>query len=435
MEALPTSLLTQQAAARPKTSADLEVFGKAASTKYHSGECGSLTSAVVEVVKTAGLSPEQVRRVVEFANQNAYLSEFKKEGSHHKVVHFDEGPADPSAVLKDLNDGGGGSVFDPGNGDYSAPPTSMGKVAARNEARMGVETAKLASVFDPDGESAEVADVQYPYADPLREAYDTLGMMKGLEKEAEAQMHTELYKFQEVCNGLYHEVKQAALNGTPLSHIIAACQQGAPDADAELMKSAFQVFTPRLLQGGVFPSKTAIGESLTEKLGSAGARQVNPQHPLPNLYREFCESATKLAALEQARREAATAKGQLDTFLQEAVKQASTATAVGSFLGKTVPKAWRTARDVAARGGGQVADFTSAAVRSGGGSQAAADRAAQLLGGAVKYSPHAAAGLAAEEMYQQTKLHPAVQATKNFLLSRVPNTEQNMLRQARIYRG
>lgn len=427
------SLLTQQTAARPKTSADLEVFGKAASSRYHRGECGSLTSAVVEVVKTAGLSPEQVRRVVEFTNQSAYISEFKKEGSHHKVVHFDGGPADPSEVLKDLNDGGGGSVFDPGNGDYSAPPASLGKVAAANEAALGVEAVKTASIFDPEGESGDVADVDYPYADPLREAYDAHGLMRSLEKEAQSNLHTELYAFQTICDDLFHEVKQASLNGTPLSHVVAAWSQGAPDADAAMMKSAFQVLTPRLLENGVFPSKTAISESLSEKVASAGV--VNPDHPLPQLYKAFCESATKLAALEQVRREADGAAGKLDVFLRTAVKEASTASSVGSFLGRTIPKAWRTARDTAARGGGQVADFTASAVRGGGGSAQAAERAGKVLGGAVKYSPHMAAGLAAEEAYQQTKLHPAVQATKNFVLSRVPNTEQHLIRQARIYRG
>jgi hypothetical protein len=113
MSDLPFQALLQQAHARSVSGEELEAFGKKAAAQYSRGD-GSLTEAVVETVKHAGLSPEQVKRVVEFANTTAYLTEFKKEGSHHRVVEFQGGPADPSAVLQDLNDGGGGTVFDVG---------------------------------------------------------------------------------------------------------------------------------------------------------------------------------------------------------------------------------------------------------------------------------------------------------------------------------
>lgn len=67
--------------------------------------------------------------MVEFANQDAYLQEFRKEGSS-KVVHFDCGPAVPGEVLQDLNDGGGGSVYDRGDLDYRMHPSSVKQAAA-----------------------------------------------------------------------------------------------------------------------------------------------------------------------------------------------------------------------------------------------------------------------------------------------------------------
>ncbi len=63
MNDLPSALLLQQAKARPKTGEDLEVYGKTAASKYCHGQVGNLTDAVVEAVKTAGLSPEQVHRM------------------------------------------------------------------------------------------------------------------------------------------------------------------------------------------------------------------------------------------------------------------------------------------------------------------------------------------------------------------------------------
>jgi hypothetical protein len=134
MHDLPSVTLLQQQHAVPKTGEELEVLGKCAAKKYAGGELETLNEAVVETVKHAGLSPEQVRRVIEFANTNAYLTEFNKEGSSHKYIEFHGGPADPAEILRDLNDGGGGTVFDRGLADYAlAPPqVKTSEVMERN---------------------------------------------------------------------------------------------------------------------------------------------------------------------------------------------------------------------------------------------------------------------------------------------------------------
>ena len=120
MHDLPSMLLMQQSHAPPKSGEELEVLGKCAAKKYIDGASKSLNDAVVETIKSAGLSPEQVRRVVEFTNTDAFLTEHKKEGSS-RYVDFHGGPADPGEILRDLNDGGGGTVFDRG-ADYTMPP-------------------------------------------------------------------------------------------------------------------------------------------------------------------------------------------------------------------------------------------------------------------------------------------------------------------------
>ena len=68
MHDLPSVMLLQQSHAPVKTGEELETMGKVASRKFLTGEAGSLNEAVVETVKHAGLGPEQVRRVIEFAN-------------------------------------------------------------------------------------------------------------------------------------------------------------------------------------------------------------------------------------------------------------------------------------------------------------------------------------------------------------------------------
>lgn len=136
MHDLPPQTQLQQSAAHPMSGEELEVLGKRASAMYRCGGC-TLNDAVVETVKKAGLSPEQVKRVVEFANTDAYLKEFEKKGATHKYIDFHGGPANPSEILKDLNDGGGGTVFDTGSGDYMSPPlqkTSAALYAVNMEA-------------------------------------------------------------------------------------------------------------------------------------------------------------------------------------------------------------------------------------------------------------------------------------------------------------
>lgn len=152
MHDMPSVTLLQQSHAIPKTGEELEVLGKHAAKQYAGGACETLNEAVVETVKHAGLSPEQVRRVIEFANVNAYLTEFGKEGSAHKYIEFHGGPADPAEVLRDLNDGGGGTIFDRGLADYSIQP----------------EAPKTASILEKN----------------LSVVHDALSAMEGLEKAA-----------------------------------------------------------------------------------------------------------------------------------------------------------------------------------------------------------------------------------------------------------
>lgn len=189
MHDLPSIALLQQSHAIPKSGEELEVLGKSAARKYVSGHCPTLNEAVVDTVKHGGLSPEQVRRVVEFANVNAYLTEFNKEGGAHKYVEFHGGPANPAEVLRDLNDGGGGTVFDRGLADYSHDPEPqktaallsknlevMGRMKTAS-VRLGV--ASMNDVFDDMATDASRRHQAPPYA-----GFDPFG-----DQQRKAQVH------------------------------------------------------------------------------------------------------------------------------------------------------------------------------------------------------------------------------------------------------
>ena len=386
MSDLPSLALLQQSHATPKTGSDLELFGKAAASKFLCGECSSLSTSVVETVKKAGLSPEQVRRVVEFTNTDAFLQEFKKEGSS-KVIEFQGGPANYSDVLKDLNDGGGGTVFDKGNLDYQMPPPDTAKTASLNRERLGLEETKLAEAFGVD-------ESPLPYAEPLQDSLDVKEKLARAYDEFTGQINQLESQYMTCLDGLYNNVKQAALGGTTLGQVVSAWS--TVTAEPEFVKAAFSQLTPRLLQSGVFLSKEAIGESLI-KTASAGV--VNEEHPLVQDFALFCETLSKLAAHRGARDDVSESLDQISTFLKAAsVKE------VASGL-KGAWKGLSSAAEKAAPGAGRVAGKSTEF--------------------AVKHSPKALAGTAGVAGYQKVKDSP----TTHRVLSFVPGTRQHKIRQ------
>ena len=64
----PIQTVLQQRDARPVAGEHLEVLGKKAAANWGTGKFASLNEAVVDLVRDERLSPEQVRRVVEFTN-------------------------------------------------------------------------------------------------------------------------------------------------------------------------------------------------------------------------------------------------------------------------------------------------------------------------------------------------------------------------------
>lgn len=308
---LPPQATIQQSAARPLSGEELETFGKHASSKYLCGACCSLTEAVVETVKSAGLSPEQVRRVVEFANTDAFLKEFKKEGSSTKYVTFDGGPADFSEVLKDLNDGGGGSVFDRGIADYSHAPSVVKTSAARSlegsrgalEKTAGVELSPRKNRADEVLEAAFAIDKQaeaLPYARPLQDVEDLQDKLATARDNATAEMSALETTLVGVTEDLYHEVKQASLAGTPLGHVVQAWHQ-VLDPGPSLVKSAFAEIGPRLVEEGVVRNWDTLGSSLEKTAGSRAL--ANENSPIIRAFAAYGDTIVKLAHLRSAREE------------------------------------------------------------------------------------------------------------------------------------
>lgn len=109
-----------------------ELGQKASHLHLHSGI--PLSDAVVKVARWHGrLNPEQVRRVIEFTNNETFQTMFKQAEGSHRVVCFPGGPADPSQVLKELSMDHG-VMAGPGGERYLPGMDSMGDLFHQEKA-------------------------------------------------------------------------------------------------------------------------------------------------------------------------------------------------------------------------------------------------------------------------------------------------------------
>lgn len=281
-DSLPLGLALQQAA-KPVDPEQLELMGKRAAAAY--SEHGTrLSDAVVEVVKEAKLSPEQVKRVCEFANTNAYLSEFEKAGEMRNVT-FEGGPANPSVVLKDLNDGGNPMLSKLGSSDY-AKPTGHYKTA-------GVTDEALAEAFGIKAGDKEKTASAYSGVDrdhmshysPVDELNDLRLCLEGTRETMVSKLSTSGVVYDDVSSDLCKTAAQELETGTPMGDIARVWASHAPNA--LLFKEAMALVVKHLQTRG--HSEEELSKSFN-KIASAGTLP-NPTHPLVEQFVAFTKVA------------------------------------------------------------------------------------------------------------------------------------------------
>jgi len=118
MEDLPVGLARKDTFAALSAS-DLEELGKRASDMYLC-EGTPLNEAICKIAEEKpSISTHQVRRIIEFANQNTFQRLFEKQAGD-KNIEFPV--ADPSVVLKHLDAGARGHIMTPAPDEYSMEP-------------------------------------------------------------------------------------------------------------------------------------------------------------------------------------------------------------------------------------------------------------------------------------------------------------------------
>ncbi|HEU4534223.1 MAG TPA: hypothetical protein VFS00_08895 [Polyangiaceae bacterium] len=367
---------------RGVTGEELEVLGKRAASLWSSGRAPTLSDAVVEAVKHASLSTEQVKRVIEFANTEAYLGEHRRMGGSDRVVDFGRGgPASPSDVLPDLRDGGGGGENVTLGYDYSEAPKTAS--ALPDEA--------LWELFRSSGG-------EDPHAEPLAEAVALRAKLAGDYGQATTELSSVRVLLDGLGRHLGEQVKQAAYAGHPLSQVVGAWSAvSTPGA----VKRAFAAVVDGLV-GTAFRTYEDVAGDLEKS-----AAKCPPLPPdLVFDYVDYCLLLEKEAELEARASAMGEGAAELTEFLKSAAAGPGALARAGAAL--------NTAGRAAGRGGEAVGEFLL-----GPGKGRGVGRAAEI---GTKYVLPA---VAANEAYRATLKHnPAAQTARRAVLSAIPGTQE-----------
>ena len=124
--------------------ADLQSLGKRASVAYLSGGT-SLNDAIVKLAREyPSISPHQVQRVVEFANQETFARLFSDNEKYASDKNIEFDVADPGDVLLELNNGACPTVMSVPPDEYSQSPVKL----SHSNVEADVELARIFGV-DP----------------------------------------------------------------------------------------------------------------------------------------------------------------------------------------------------------------------------------------------------------------------------------------------
>jgi hypothetical protein len=281
--------LLQQKVARPVDPEQLESFGKQAAARYQQGV--PLSKAVVEVVKTAKLAPEQLKRVCEFANTSAYINEFEKGGEVRNIT-FNGGPANPSDVLKDLNDGSAPAVHQIDE-DYGIPSSGTYKTASADDS-------VLAQAFGHTGMEKTASAVTHTERDhfshqsPVEEVYDMKVRLDGAREHFMSKLASSQVVYDDVRGDLCETVRQAVHHGSSLGDIGRAWSSYTPNSF--MLKEAMSLVRKDLDKSGVM-KKEAQAASLQTV---SGGLVPNPAHPVVERFIAFTKVAHEHRKLGKA---------------------------------------------------------------------------------------------------------------------------------------
>lgn len=250
----------------------LETLGKEAAALANTSGLG-MNEAVVQAIGKTKLNSEQVRRVVEFANHEAFHQKYSALDPRMRAVDIDGGPADPVQVLQDLNNGARPQSMQIDAFEYTATPKTAGTTM---DFGLGVVAEERMT------KTAALSDLLV-LKEKLATAHEQLIGDSGSQK---MQMQD---SFQDLIDTI-GQAKRAGL-----------CAEDVRDAWASINPKLAEIASVR----AALPSRGSIKV----------AQHINPLHPVITKFAEFARYAEAYAVADTARRDVESQLVRVNTFL------------------------------------------------------------------------------------------------------------------------
>lgn len=254
----------------------LQQLGRRAASIYRAGT-ETMSDAVVSVLdKEAGLSAEHVKRVIEFANNDAYRDEYDSMDGQHRIVNLEGGPASPGVVLRELE------MTD------SAP--DLVKSASRAESIRpfipGEE--ELENFFDREKTAHE--DRPLPQSRPNGELIDLRFQLQAARSDLMTKLSSVEGIYDDASDNMYKLVKQAVLNGTSPAVVSRVYQRVSPSPS--FTKLALKYIANRMEPEGI-PAVV----STKEMIKKASESTLNTHNPIVTSFLDFVKVAEERFSL------------------------------------------------------------------------------------------------------------------------------------------
>lgn len=220
----------------------------------------SLSDAVTQTVGHEKLNAEQVRRVVEFTNLEAFHRKYSSLDPSSRIVHIDGGPADPVQVLQDLNDGARPREVTIHALEYSMPPET-----------------KTASI------GAFVPEIDRSRSGVVGDIIGLRSKLAAAHEEAVQGAEAAHFTMNEALVSLAGLVKRAGLQGAAVADIYEAWFRESPD----LAKVAF----------------ARVKHLVPSTNTKVASRVINPAHPVVDGFRDFVKAAQAFGHYSKTRQE------------------------------------------------------------------------------------------------------------------------------------
>jgi hypothetical protein len=281
----------------------LELMGKQAANMFLDGGT-PLNEGISDLASEhPDINGEQVRRVVEFANQAVYLGlhdKAKTAGAKQSYPQFSL--ADAESIIEGLSKRASPVRQTQVDTDYGRAPPShekMARVAADN---------LLADLFKTKEASTEVISKDQVAADIISVKEDLTSLRDHLTHSAsELDM-----MWKEAQEEFYDLTKRHLLEGNSFADVVASSR--IPGVPYEKIAAALQPFVVRLLREKI-ASPTVLRSSV-EGFDKVAHRVVNDQHPLVTSFRAYLSLDQEIEKVAVGLRDVEIELGRVNEFIR-----------------------------------------------------------------------------------------------------------------------